>query len=60
MSFRLRIVGLALNHPVVCSEWWGQIAERELKRAGVPYERWNPQLMREMSSGARIARTYSQ
>ena len=31
MSFRLRIVGLALNHPVVCSDWWGKIAEEELR-----------------------------
>ena len=38
MSFRLRIVGLALNHPVVCSDWWGAIGERELAKAGVPYE----------------------
>ena len=50
MSFRLRIVGLALNHPVVCSDWWGRIAEKELEREGVPYRMWTLDFMRELNS----------
>jgi len=57
MSFRLRIVGLALNHPVVCSDWWGAIAERELRREGVPYEMWNLEFMLKLNAGRlRIAK----
>ena len=51
MSFRIRIVGLALNHPVVCSDWWGEIAERELERAGMPYESWTLESMRKLNDG---------
>ena len=51
MSFRLRIVGLALNHPVVCSDWWAQIAERELEREGVPYQTWDLAFMRKLNEG---------
>lgn len=49
MSFRMRVVALALNHPVVCSDWWGEIAEAELTRAGLPYEEWTPELMRKVN-----------
>ena len=51
MSFRLRIVGLALNHPVVCSDWWGSIAERELEREGVPYAMWDLPFMIKFNEG---------
>jgi len=51
MSIRMRIVGMALNHPVVCSDWWGEIAEQELRAAGVPYEDWTPELMAQMNDG---------
>lgn len=58
MSFRLRIVGMALNHPVVCSDWWGEIAEKELIREGLPYEMWTPELLREINQGTlNIAKT---
>jgi len=58
MSFRLRIVGMALNHPVVCSDWWGEIAERELEREGLPYHVWTPELLREVNKGTlRIAKS---
>jgi len=51
MSFRLRIVGLALNHPVVCSDWWGAIAEKELAREGCPYEMWDLAFMQKLNEG---------
>ena len=51
MSFRLRIVGLALNHPVVCSDWWGKIAEKELEREGVPYHTWDQPFMEKLNAG---------
>ena len=57
MSFRIRIVGLALNHPVVCSDWWGKIGEAELEKAGVPYDTWDFALMKEMASEVRIAKS---
>ena len=52
-----RIVGLALNHPVVCSDWWGKIGEAELEKAGVPYDTWDFALMKEMASEVRIAKS---
>ena len=51
MSFRMRVVGLALNHPVVCSNWWGEIGERELARAGMPYDTWDIARMRSLNEG---------
>ena len=58
MSFRLRIVGLALNHPVVCSHWWASIAEAELRREGLPYEMWDLAFMRKLNEGrVRVATT---
>ena len=58
MSFRLRIVGLALNHPVVCSDWWGGIAEKELEREGVPYAMWDLEFMKQFNEGSiRLAKT---
>jgi len=41
MSVRLRALTLGMNHPVKCSEYWGEIAEQELNRLGLPYETWN-------------------
>jgi len=41
MSVRLRALTLGMNHPVKCSEHWGEIAERELNRLGLPYETWD-------------------
>lgn len=41
MSVRLRALTLGMNHPVKCSEYWGEIAEQELNRLGLPYESWN-------------------
>lgn len=41
MSVRLRALTLGMNHPVKCSEYWGEIAEEELNRLGLPYESWN-------------------
>ena len=40
-SVRLRALTLGMNHPVKCSEYWGEIAEEELNRLGLPYESWN-------------------
>lgn len=41
MSVRLRALTLGMNHPVKCSEYWGEIAEQELNRLGLPYETWD-------------------
>jgi len=41
MSVRLRALTLGMNHPVKCSEYWGEIAEAELNRLGLPYESWD-------------------
>jgi len=41
MSIRLRSLSLGMNCPVRCSDWWGSIAEEELKRHGLPYESWD-------------------
>ena len=41
MSIRLRSLALGMNHPVKCSDWWGQIAEDVLKEEGLPYEMWD-------------------
>jgi len=41
MSVRLRALTLGMNHPVKCSEYWGEIAEAELHRLGLPYETWD-------------------
>jgi len=40
-SVRLRALTLGMNHPVKCSEYWGEIAEQELNRLGLPYETWD-------------------
>mmetsp|Transcript_21264 Transcript_21264/g.59156 ORF Transcript_21264/g.59156 Transcript_21264/m.59156 type:complete len:565 (+) Transcript_21264:296-1990(+) len=41
MAVRMRSLTLGMNHPVKCSEWWGEIAEKELHRMGLPYESWD-------------------
>ena len=40
MSIRLRALALAMNHPIVMSDWWGPIALQALEQAGLPYESW--------------------
>ena len=40
LTIRLRSLGLAMNHPVTCSEWWGPIALGVLRDEGLPYESW--------------------
>jgi len=47
MAIRIRALTLGMNHPVTCSDWWGEIAEKELQRMGLPYESWDEeQLMK--------------
>ena len=41
LTIRLRSLALGMNHPIVCSQWWGPLAEEELKRQGLPYESWD-------------------
>ena len=41
MAVRMRSLTLGMNHPVKCAEWWGDIAEKELQRIGLPYESWD-------------------
>jgi aarF domain-containing kinase len=45
MSIRLRSLALGMNHPVKCSNWFGKLAEEQLKREGLPYESWNREQM---------------
>jgi len=45
LSIRLRLVGMAMNHAVKCSDWWGEIAIKALKDEGLPYEVWNLETM---------------
>mmetsp|Transcript_9378 Transcript_9378/g.15296 ORF Transcript_9378/g.15296 Transcript_9378/m.15296 type:complete len:553 (-) Transcript_9378:1214-2872(-) len=45
LSIRLRGVGMAMNYPVSCVQWWGPIAEKELADAGLPYESWDTNMM---------------
>jgi len=49
LSFRLRTVGMAMQHPVVCSKYWAPIAEQALIDEGLPYENWNLDLMQELT-----------
>ena len=50
LSIRLRTVGMALGHPVVCSDWWGPISEQVLRDEGVPYESWTFERLEELAS----------
>lgn len=57
LSIRLRTVALQLNHPVVCSDYWGPLAEAQLVADGLPYEKWTPELMTEVTGDTlRISR----
>lgn len=47
MSVRLRALTLGMNHPVKCSEYWGEIAEAELNRMGLPYETWDEEQLKK-------------
>lgn len=57
MSVRLRALTLGMNHPVKCSEWWGEIAERELVRMGLPYETWDEQQLSRYAVEVNIQKT---
>ena len=52
----LRVVGLALNHPIVCSDWWAKIADAELRRLGLPYHKWDDALIAEYAKDANVIR----
>jgi hypothetical protein len=41
LSIRLRALGLAVDHPITCSDWWGTMAEEALAAEGIPYEQWD-------------------
>jgi hypothetical protein len=41
MSIRLRSLALGMNHPIKCSDWWGQLGEELLAKEGHPYESWD-------------------
>ena len=56
MSIRMRVVGLALNHPIVCSDWWAKIADAELRRLGLPYHKWDDALIAEYAKDANVIR----
>ena len=58
LSIRLRVVGMAMNHAVKCSDYWGSIATQALEDEGLPYEVWNLETMeRELgNAGLSIAK----
>jgi len=59
LSIRLRSVGMQMGHPVVCSTYWADIAEKALEDEGKPYEWWNLERLKENNSrggGLRIAK----
>eukprot|EP00947_MAST-08B_sp_MAST-8B-sp1_P002690 g2690.t1 len=57
LSIRLRSVAMQMNHPVVCSDYWGELAEEVLKDEGLPYDSWDIKLMNKISEGElRIAK----
>ncbi|KAL3895849.1 MAG: hypothetical protein SGARI_007328 [Bacillariaceae sp.] len=47
MSIRLRALAMGMNHPIRCSNWWGPIAEQVLKDEGLPYDKWNYDMLIE-------------
>ena len=40
LSIRLRALALAVGRPIVCSDWWGPMAEEVLAQEGLSYEKW--------------------
>eukprot|EP01043_Picozoa_sp_COSAG02_P017629 COSAG02_NODE_802_length_17030_cov_37.485500_14_plen_97_part_00 len=40
LSIRLRALALAVGQPIVCSVWWGPMAEEVLAQEGLSYEQW--------------------
>ena len=51
MLVQLRAVGMQMNHPVVCSDWWGQIAEQVLEDEGLPYHTWTLEQLNKYIEG---------
>jgi len=45
MSYRLRSLTLGMNYPIKVSNWFGEIAEKELNKLGLPYETWDRDLL---------------
>ena len=57
LSVRLRAVGLSMGYPIVCSRWWGPMADRVLRDEGLPYEVWDETLMQEhLTADIRVAK----
>ena len=50
LSIRLRALALAVGHPIVCSDWWGPMAEEALAQEGLSYEQWQRFGTRESST----------
>ena len=40
LSIRLRALALAVGQGIVCSDWWGPMAEDVLALEGLRYEKW--------------------
>jgi aarF domain-containing kinase len=45
MTIRLRALALAMNHPITVSDYWGPIALEVLRREGLPYEKWDKDML---------------
>jgi len=55
LSVRLRTVAMQMNCPVVCSEFWAELAEQVLADEGHPYETWDAEkLERILGASFRI------
>ena len=57
LSIRLRTVAMQMGHPVVCSHYWGKLAEKALEDEGLPYSYWNFDTLKAfMTDNVRIAK----
>lgn len=54
MSIRLRALAMGMNHPVRCSDWWGEIAEEVLRQEGLPYDDWTYDMIVEYKPNMNI------
>ena len=57
LSIRLRTVAMQMGHPVVCSNYWGELAEKVLEDEGLPYSYWNLETLKDfMTDNLNIAK----
>ena len=56
LSMRIRALGMQLGHPVVCSTYWGQLAEQVLQEEGYPYDKLTDEQLAKLNEGVNIAK----